>query len=446
MRPDIPNRSEEHQNFVNWFRNSSPYIHKHRKRTFVISFEGEAVMNEDFAHHVQDFALLNSLGIRLVLVHGIRPQIDERLHNKNHQPRFHKHLRITDDEALKCVKEAAGLVRVEIEARLSMGLPNSPMSGAKIRVISGNFIIARPLGILDGIDYMHTGMVRNIDHEAIINELNQHHVVLISPIGYSPSGEVFNLSAEQVAKEVAISVQAEKLILLTEGELIHPDSQNKISQLTRDEVQSLLNQYPDLNSVFRRPLQAALDASFAGIERVHLIPRMINGGLLMELFSRDGIGTLVSTIPYENLRPATLNDIGGILELIVPLEHAGILVKRSRENLEMEIMDYWVIERDGMILACAALHGVANENSGIIACLAVHPSYRRAARGNRLLECLLEQAKLKKLAKVYALSTQTIQWFTERGFILVNPVDLPDSLKSRYNPQRNSKILLMPIH
>ena len=214
----------ENQNaFVSWFRNSSPYIHAHRNKTFVIFFGGEAVLAEDFDHHVHDFALLSSLGIRLVLVHGIRPQIDQRLSRLNATARFHHNLRVTDDTALQCVKEAAGTVRVEIEALLSMGLANSPMAGSGLKVASGNFVTAKPLGVIDGIDYCHTGEVRRIDSKAIQLQLEQKNVVLLSPIGYSPTGEVFNLSAEQVATAVAAALNAEKLILLTEQCVLDPD-------------------------------------------------------------------------------------------------------------------------------------------------------------------------------------------------------------------------------
>ncbi|MDD2725096.1 MAG: amino-acid N-acetyltransferase [Methylovulum sp.] len=430
--------------FVNWFRSSSPYIHAHRNKTFVISFGGEAVLAADFEHHVHDFALLNSLGIRLVLVHGIRPQIDQRLQNSA-PPRFHNHLRITDGLALQAVKEAAGLVRVEIEALLSLGLANSPMAGAKIKVASGNFVTAKPLGIIDGIDYCHTGEVRRIDSEAIHQQLDQDNVVLISPIGYSPSGEIFNLSAEQVATAVAIALKAEKLVLLTEQNCCHPDSGEKIQQMTTAEVTAFLDEHKNLHEIISLPLKAAIHACNSGIARVHLINRLQNGALLLELFTRDGIGTLVSSTPFEDLRPAIMNDIGGILELIKPLEQQGILAKRSREKIEMEIADYFVIERDGLIIGCIALHAYLQRHFGILACLAVHPNYQRSARANRLLDHACRKAKQLNLKKLFVLSTQTVHWFIERGFISSDLSNLPEPLKALYNPQRNSKVLCKDI-
>ncbi|MFA6163579.1 MAG: amino-acid N-acetyltransferase [Methylobacter sp.] len=436
---------EQQKSFVSWFRDSSPYIHAHRNKTFVISFGGEAILADDFEHHVHDFALLSSLGIRLVLVHGIRPQIDQRLNKLNTPALFHKHLRITDDLALQCVKEAAGLVRVEIEALLSMGLANSPMAGAKIKVASGNFVTAKPIGVIDGVDYCHTGEVRRIDSAAIHQQLDQNNVVLISPIGYSPSGEIFNLSAEQVAMAVSIALKAEKLILLTEESCCNPDNGEQIQQMTTAEANAFVQRHLDISSSMSLPLKAAIQSCQAGVDRVHLINRTIDGALLLELFSRDGIGALISSTPFEELRPANLNDIGGILELIKPLEQKGILTKRSREKIEMEIADYIVIERDGLIIGCTALHPVEQQPFGAIACLAVHPDYQGSARGNRMLEYVYRKASQLGLKKLFVLSTQTMHWFIERGFLSSDITQLPDQLKALYNPQRNSKILYKEI-
>lgn len=420
-------------NFVHWFRGSSPYIQAHRNKTFVINFGGEALNDEHFQNLIHDFALLNSLGIRLVLVHGIRPQIDARLQKLEHAAHFHDDLRITDDVALQCVKEAAGFVRVEIEAQLSMGLANSPMANSELKVASGNFVVAKPIGVIDGIDYAHTGAVRRINGTAIHALLEHNNLVLISPIGYSPSGDVFNLSAEQVATAVSIALKADKLIFLTEQSCT--DKNGKlIAQLTTEELKKI-PPAPLQRGVF----QAAIESCKAGISRVHLINRKIDGALLQELFTHDGVGTLISSAPYEICRAATLNDIGGILELIKPLEQQGILAKRSREKIEMELTDYFVIERDGLIIGCSALH--CFENVAVLACLAVHSDYRGGARGQRLFSTALEKAKQRQVKTVFVLSTQTAQWFVERGFENCEFDKLPEPLKALYNPTRNSKIL-----
>ncbi len=432
------------KDFVDWFRNTSPYIHAHRNRTFVICFGGEAVA-DDVSGLIHDIALLRSLGVRLVLVHGIRPQINQRLEQQQIPPRFKNNLRITDKKTLQCVKEAAGTVRVEIEALLSMGLANSPMAGAKIGVTSGNFVIAKPLGVLDGIDYCYTGVVRRIEHQAIIQQLRQDRVVLISPLGYSPSGDVFNLAAEHVATEVACALKAEKLILLTEQDCTCPDSGNTLQQMTTQEARLFLNQHPEFSQNIRRTLDAAIESCEQGVDRVHLINRRHDGGLLLELFTRDGVGTLISSAPFESFHPANLNDIGGILELIVPLEKQGKLVRRSKEKLEMEIADYMVMERDGLIIGCTALHLLTEDSAAVIACLAVHPDYQKQARGQQLFEHLLNKARSLGLKTLFALSTQTAHWFIERGFETSDMDSLPKSLKNYYNPDRNSKVLQKPL-
>lgn len=430
---------ENPQAFVTWFRNSSPYIYAHRHRTFVISFGGEAVLG-DFSNLIHDFALLRSLGIRLVLVYGIRPQIDWRLQKQQLKSEFKNNLRITDTATLECVKEAAGTVRVEIEALLSMGLTNSPMAGAQIKVASGNFVTAKPLGVIDGTDFCHTGVVRRIDQLGIHQQLDQHNVVLISPLGYSPSGDIFNLAAEDVATEVAIALKAQKLIFLTEQDCFDTGGARAMQQMTTDEAEVLLEE-AQLPNDTARILKAAIQSCRRGVERVHLINRHQDGALLLELFTRDGVGTLISSSAFENLRSATLSDIGGILELIKPLEQQGILAKRSREKLEMQINDYIVIERDGLIIGCTAFHLLKNHEVGIMACLAVHPDYQKGGRGQRLFEHLLNKARQQSLKKLFVLTTQTTHWFIERGFLNLSIETLPDELKSYYNPQRKSKIL-----
>ena len=429
--------TSQHKNtFIQWFRSSSPYIQAHRNKTFVINFGGEALEDDSFQNLIHDFTLLSSLGVRLVLVHGIRPQIDAGLQKLNHPARFYNHLRITDDLALQCVKESAGLVRVEIESSLSMGLANSPMANSELNVVSGNFIVAKPIGVIDGIDYANTGAVRRINGAAIQAQLEQNNLVLISPIGYSPSGDVFNLSAEQVATAVAIALKAEKLIFLTEESCVDANG-NLIAQLTTEE----LKQNVELNF----SLQAAIESCDAGIARVHLINRHIDGALLQELFTRDGVGTLISSAPYEICRAATLNDIGGILELIKPLEQKGILAKRSREKIEMQIEDYIILERDGLIIGCTALHINKIENCAVLACLAVHSSYRDSARGQRLFSTALNIAEKHSLKTLFVLSTQTVQWFIERDFTICEWTNVPDFLKALYNPQRNAKILFKSL-
>ena len=430
--------------YVHWFRHSAPYINAHRNKTFVIMFDGEAVQHENFKHIIHDIALLHSLGIHLILVHGARAQINQNLKVSQLTTPFHQHKRITTRESLGSVMNAVGSIRLQIEALLSMGLANSPMYGARIDVISGNIVTAKPYGIRDGIDFQLTGEVRSIDTEAIYKHLENQNIVLLGPIGYSTTGEVFNLLAEEVATKTAIHLKADKLIFLGKQHGL----MNELEQLQREITPHQLNQhilkYEDTNPEIAMHLKAAQDASLNGVHRVHLISYANDGALLEELFTRDGSGTMVTDAHYEDVRTANINDVGGLMNLLRPLEEEGILVYRSRERLESEIEKFAVIERDGTILACAALYPIpttGNElSSAEIACVAVHPSYRKSNRGSQILHYLEEKAKDSGIQQLFILTTRTAHWFIEQGFTKVSVDDLPNARQALYNYQRNSLV------
>jgi amino-acid N-acetyltransferase len=430
--------------FVHWLRSASPYIHAHRGRTFVIAFGGEALVDPAFPGLVHDIALLHGLGIRLVLIHGTRPQIAARLRERGAELRYVDGLRVTDDAALACVKEAAGVVRVEIEALLSMGLANSPMAGARIRVASGNFVTARPLGVREGVDYHHTGLVRRVDADAIRQRLDAGAIALIPPLGYSPTGEVFNLSAQDVATSCAVALGADKLIDLLEGSLPQDRQGRPLSSLEPRQVEDLLR-HPNLPEELAGHLQAGLVACRGGVKRVHLVSRGIDGALLRELFTRDGTGTLITTGPYEETRTARIEDVGGILALLHPLEQQGALVRRSREVLETEIDRFTLMERDGTVIACAALYPYPTESMAELACLAVHPEYRRGGRGEKLLELLQGEARRLGIRSLFVLTTQTAHWFLERGFVEAPLEIVPMEKRALYNYKRGSKVFLKPL-
>jgi amino-acid N-acetyltransferase len=427
--------------FVHWFRSAAPYIHGFRGKTFVIAFGGELVADGGFVQLAHDVNLLNSLGVRLVLVHGVRPQVEARLTESGTAIRYVNGLRVTDDTALACVKEAAGTVRVEIEALLSLGLANTPMAGADIRVASGNFVTAQPLGVRDGVDLLHTGEVRKIDAAAIRRRLDQHDIVLLSPIGYSPTGEIFNLSLEDVATQAAVELAADKLIFLMDTEGV-PDKGRAIhNALTVNEARQVLDKAKKLPEDVTYYLPCAITACTQGVRRAHLISRHRDGALLSELFTREGVGTLVTPAPLETLRAATIDDVGGILGLIEPLEREGILVRRSRELLEMEVERFLVLESDGVIAGCAALYPFPEEQAAELACLAVSMDFRGRGFGDLLLAEAEKKGKKAGFRKLFVLTTRTEHWFEERGFVDSSPDHLPKSKQALYNYKRKSKVL-----
>lgn len=439
---------ERKTELVEGFRHSVPYINTHRGKTFVIMLGGEAIEHENFSSTVNDIGLLHSLGIRLVVVYGARPQIDANLAAHHHEPLYHKNIRVTDAKTLELVKQAAGTLQLDITARLSMSLNNTPLQGAHINVVSGNFIIAQPLGVDDGVDYCHSGRIRRIDEDAIHRQLDSGAIVLMGPVAVSVTGESFNLTSEEIATQLAIKLKAEKMIGFCSSQGVTNDDGDIVSELFPNEAQARVEaqeEKGDYNSGTVRFLRGAVKACRSGVRRCHLISYQEDGALLQELFSRDGIGTQIVMESAEQIRRATINDIGGILELIRPLEQQGILVRRSREQLEMEIDKFTIIQRDNTTIACAALYPFPEEKIGEMACVAVHPDYRSSSRGEVLLERIAAQAKQSGLSKLFVLTTRSIHWFQERGFTPVDIDLLPESKKQLYNYQRKSKVLMADL-
>jgi len=428
--------------FVDWFRAAAPYIHAFRGKTFVLAFGGDAMLRDDFVDLVHDINLLNAIGVRLVLVHGVRPQVEERL-NTSGEAQYVQGRRVTDGDTLEHVKDAVGSVRVDIESMLSIGLPNTPMAGAEIRVASGNYVTAQPAGVVDGIDLQFTGEVRKVAADAIQHRLDAGDIVLLSPIGYSPTGEVFNLTLEDVATSAAIALRADKLIFILDyGDTV--DAKGRpINRLTASQAQRLVKDLPDGDMKLYLP--HAAKACRNGVLRAHLISADVDGTLLMELFTHEGVGAMVSRQSVESLRNAGIDDVGAILQLIEPLEQEGVLVHRPRELLEQEIERFFVAELDGRIIGCVALYPFPETQAGEMACLVVHPDFRDGGRGEALMNAVADSAREQGLKRLFVLTARTAHWFVERGFVVGTPDDLPATRKEMYNWQRRSKVFIKEL-
>jgi amino-acid N-acetyltransferase len=443
VKKPIPPKPDS--SFVTWFRSVAPYFHAFRGRTFVIAFGGELVAEGRFVSLAHDLNLLHSAGIRLVLVHGSRPQIEAQLKARRLRSRYHRGLRVTDAVALECVKEAVGLLRVEVDALLSLGLPNTPMAGAAINTVSGNFITARPMGVHDGVDYEHTGAVRKVDARAIAGCLDAGNLVVVSPVGYSPTGEVFNLAMEDVAVATAAALGAAKLIFLSDAPVLDPAGAVR-QELTANEAERLLAEgAARLSKETRTCVERALEAVRAGVERAHIVRRGADGALLLELFTHEGSGSMITADKLERLRRATIDDVGGILRLIEPLEADGTLVRRGRELLEQEIGRFTVLEHDRRILGCAALYPFPKARAGELACLAVRPDQRGAGHGEKLMGAVERQARAAGMKKLFVLTTRASHWFVERGFGEAPVGALPAAKQALYNWQRRSKVLVKAL-
>jgi len=433
---------------VDGFRHSAPYVNAHRGKTFVVMLGGEALAQNHFRAILNDVALLHSLGIKVVLVYGARPQIDAALAVNGIEPAYHEGVRITDEDSLKVIKQVAGALQFDITARLSMSLSNTPMQGAQINLVSGNFVIAQPLGVDNGIDFCLSGRVRRIDVQGLKRQLDNHCIVLMGPIAASVTGESFNLTAEEIATQVAIKLKADKMIGFSSQNGILDRNGDVIAELMPNDAQNIMSKLAEQGSACVGTmafLKASIDACRNGVPRCHLVSYLEDGALLQELFSREGIGTQIVTESAERLRCASIADIGGVLNLIRPLEEQGILVRRSREQLEIEIEQFMLIERDGLVIGCAALYPFEEDNAGEFACLVVHPDYRDADRGSLLLKNIINQARNRGYSRLFALTTRSIHWFLEHGFVIEDVEALPQKKKQLYNYQRRSKILALDL-
>ncbi|QNM96999.1 amino-acid N-acetyltransferase [Chitinimonas koreensis] len=431
--------------FVFWFRQAAPYIHAFGGRTFVVAFGGDLVRDGDFVRLAHDLNILVSLGVNLVLVHGARPQINQRLTEAGLPCKFEQGVRVTERDSMGGVLQAIGQVRFEIEAGLSMGLANSPMANADIRVAGGNFVTAQPVGVRDGVDMQYSGEVRKLDVAAMRDRLEFGETILLSPVGYSPTGEAFNLTLEDVATTAAVALQADKLIFLLDQPGVVDEDGQLLNELTAAEAERYLREEIRVTDDIDFYLPCCIRAVRHGVARAHLISRHLDGGLLTELFTHEGIGTMISREPLETLRRATIDDVGGILALIEPLEEQGVLVKRSRELLEREIERFAVLEHDRKIIGCVALHTFEESDIAELAGLAVHPDYRDGGRGEQLLKHVEREARRLRIKQLFVLTTRTAHWFVERGFAPADVEVLPMKKKTLYNWQRRSKVFLKPL-
>ncbi len=428
---------------VSSFRQTSPYIKAYRGKTFVVMLPGAAITHSNFANIVHDIALLNNLGVRIILVHGARQQIDKKLNEHNIESQIHHGTRITDDKSLKHLVEAIGSTRFAIEAALSTGLPNSPMHHANLQVRSGNFVTAMPCGVVDGVDLLHTGKVRKIDAHGLDEVLFNGSIALVSPLGYSVTGEIFNLTYTEVATRIAVEIGADKLIALTKDNGVLDEKGEIQRQLTLLQCEKLLLRKDTTDSHFS--LKACYKACDQGVNRAQIISYTEDGALIKELFTRDGFGTMVHRDSYETIRRARIDDVGGILDLIEPLETQGVLVRRSRELLEQEIGHFTVMEIDGTIIACAALYPFVQDNAGELACMVTHPDYQGQGKAAKLLSHIEKQASKLKMTQLFVLTTQTAHWFVEQGFKESTLEILPQEKQTIYNYHRNSKIFVKQL-
>ena len=430
--------------FIQNFRLSAKYINLFNQNIFVIALSGYVFNEDQFVKIAQDINILHSLKIKVILVYGARPQVESILVKNKIPVRLLKNMRVTSSAALKHVIEVNGAIRNKIEATLST--IKSVSEG--MRLSSGNFLTAMPVGIIDGIDMESTGKIRGVDVEAIKNKLNHHEIVIVSPIGYSPIGQIFNLSYEQTAANIAVAINADKLIFYVDANGILNERGELIPELTSEKAHKLISHieekpspesaqnlsYDDFNI-----LKSSVFAIKNKIKKVHLINRHIDGSLIEELFTEKGSGTILTEFALENFRKATEGDLKDIYRILFPLEKRKILIERDLTQIKGMINQFYVLEHDKKFVGCVSLNSF--KESLELASFSIEPKYQRLGFGKKLLKLCELEAKKLKYDEIFILTTQSEHWFAENGFKEKSKELMPTFKKKTYQSERNSKYL-----
>ena len=414
------------------------YIPQFREKTFIIGVDGSIVTDENFANILLDVAVLRSLSIRVVLVHGAAAQIKALAETQNVKASNLDGAGITDAETLKLALTAANRLTHEILEGLSAN---------DLRAACTNAIIAHPLGIIQGVDHLFTGKVERVDTELLQTLLNQGIIPVVPPLGFDGDGKTYRVNSDSVAVAVAEALKATKLIYITADDGLKFNGL-VIRQMLVAELQKLLQQNAAGFAVETlSKAQHAVPACLGGVQRVHIINGRVDEGLLAEVFSNEGIGTLIYANEYQQIRPAKKKDVRAIQMLTKKAVESDELVRRTRLVIEKSLADYYIFEIDKNPVACVALHLYPEQGKGELACLYVNPSHENQGIGRKLIQFTESKARELNLNELLTLSTQAFTYFQSKGgFAEGTPDDLPPARREKYDQSgRNSKVLVKKL-
>jgi len=419
---------------VRVLREALPYITRFSGEVFVIKFGGETLDGHNFIQMLPDIALLRSVGIRIILVHGANPQIEAMSKVYGQKSEKRDGIRITDEMTMTIVQQASSSVTQKILATFSaMNKTRYNLKG-----FVGNVVRAKPMGVVDGVDYQFTGKVDSIDADTLRKVLADDFVPVLPPLGVDSFGTVYNINADTLAVEVAVALQARKIIFLTNVDGVLENGQ-LIPELTPQQARELLAKKDVVTGGMIPKLEACITSCENGVRRAHLLNYNKEGVILLEVLSQHGLGTMINANPYKNIRKAILADVENILDLTKPLMEAGILLKRTWEEYEAGIHEFAVFEKDMLVFGCGALRVFRDRQSAEIYCVAMDEKVRDRGYATEIIEYLENQAREKGVNHLFALTQGTHEWFLQRGFACVSEKELPPDRP--YDPARKSKIL-----
>lgn len=411
------------------------YIPRFRDRTFIIAIDGAIVTDENFANILLDVAVLRSLNIRVVLVHGAAAQIRLLADQQGVKATDFDGTGITDEGTLRLALEAANRLTHEILEGLSAN---------DLRAASTNSIIAHPLGILQGTDHRLTGKVERVDTEFLQSLLTQGIIPVIPPLGFDGDGKTYRVNSDAIAVSLAEALKATKLIYITDAAGLIRQGEVIRQMAVADLLTLLKTVKTEIPTALLSKAQHAAAACVAGVPRVHIIDGRVDTGLLAEVFSNEGVGTLIYANEYQHIRPALKKDVRHILMLTKSAVASEELMKRTRSGIERQIGDYYIFEIDKNPVACVALHPYPEQGKGELACLFVSPSHENQGIGRKLIQFVETRARELGMTELITLSTQAFTYFQSKaGFSEGTPEDLPPLRREKYDQSgRNSKILL----
>lgn len=442
---------QKHSEEVELIREVFTYAAQFKGKTFIIKIDYPLTQLALFPLFLKDITLLHQSGIKIVLVPGVRERIDEVLANYGFKSQFASGYRITQEEEMPFVKMACFDV---INHYMTV------LSAFKVPAVAGNWVRARAVGVIDGLDHGHSGKADKIFVDLLRSVLDNGYIPILPSIGWSLSGKPYLLKANELTLELSKALKAEKLFFINNFESVTSPPfkvptgvgvgiDGRVARLSLNQALEFLQLNSPRSIIADHPvtqgIQLALQACQNGVERAHLIDGRMDGALLMEIFSNLGVGTMIYNNEYDSIRELRLEEIPVVLQIMAPFVEQDILIPRTFEDIEARYTDYVVYAVDDVVYACGALHEFPEDGQAEIAALATDPAMNFLGMGKSIVNFLIDRARQRGYKRVFVLTTQTLDWFESLGFKEVKLETLPPERRATYNHKRKSRIFALEL-